>query len=482
MKTNKVKLINLLLSLFLILGLVAGCSTDASTDKISESKDFDVVVVGGGAAGLAASIEAAEAGASVALLEKMPMLGGSTVLSGGIVYSTGSQAQKDAGVEDSVEDLVNYWTEKADGKNDKEFLTFVAEKSGATMDWLVDLGVEFNDITVSGTSPVLRAQSTTSHGAGLVNPLQAAAESLNVEIFFQTTANELVTNDDENVVGVKAVDKDDNEILFNAKAVVLTTGGFDRNPELVKQYATVAEGQDTFVGIGNTGDGLIMAEEINADVVSNGGVIGFRKVIGESAYTTDICMLMWSPYLYVNKQGERFVNESTDYPLFYEELIKQEEQLSYLIFDGNTYTETLDLAVEKGSAFTADSLEELAQMAGIDETGLVATVENYNEMIKNGEDTEFGKVLTGHQPINTPKYYALQVVPATLGTMSGVKIDLDTQVINTEGTVIPGLYAAGEVANGSFFNKVYPASGTSIQMGLTFGRVAGENAAAYAGK
>lgn len=482
MKRKQVKFISIMLSLLLVLGFFTGCTTGGSDENVDESKDFDVVVVGAGAAGLAAAIEAAETGASVALLEKMPMVGGSTVLSGGIVYSTGSQAQKDAGIEDSVEDLVNYWSERAEGKNDKEFLTFVAEKSGATMDWLVDIGVEFTDMHVSGTSPVLRAQSTTSHGAGLINPIKAYAESKNVDIFLQMAASELISNDEGAIVGVKAVDKEDNVVLFNTNSVVLATGGFDRNPDLVKEYASIAEGQDTFVGMGNTGDGLVMAKELGADVVSNGGVIGFRKVVGEPAYTTDICMLMWSPYLYVNMQGERFVNETTDYPLFYEELVKQEDQVSFLIFDASTYVETLDLAVEKGSAYVADSLEELAEKSGIDAEGLIATVENYNEMIANSEDTEYGKALTGHSPIETPKYYALKIVPATLGTMSGIKIDLDTQVIDTDGNVIPGLYAAGEVANGSFFNKVYPASGTSIQMGLTFGRVAGENAAVYAGK
>ncbi|MFZ7120309.1 MAG: flavocytochrome c [Eubacteriaceae bacterium] len=482
MKKNQYKIIGLIVCVFLVLSLFAGCSTDTSTDSANDSKNFDVVVIGGGAAGLAAAIEAAESGSNVALVEKMPMVGGSTVLSGGIVYATGSQAQKDFGVEDSVEDLVNYWSERAEGKNDKEFLTFVAERSGATMDWLVELGVEFNEPTVSGTSPILRAQSTTSHGAGLINPLKAYAESKNVEIFLQTSANELITNDQGEVVGVKTVDKDENEIVFNAKAVILATGGFDRNSELVKEYAPIAEGQDSFVGTGNTGDGLTMAKSLNADVISNGGVIGFRKVVGEPAYTTDICMLMWSPYLYVNTQGQRFVNETTDYPLFYEELVKQDEQVSYLIFDKNTYVETLDQAVEKGSAFVADSLEELAEKAGIDANGFTTTVENYNKMIANNEDTEFGKNLTGHKAIDSSKYYALKIVPATLGTMSGIKINLDTQVINKDGNVISGLYAAGEVANGSFFNTVYPASGTSIQMGLTFGRVAGKNAAAYATK
>jgi flavocytochrome c len=484
------KVFALILSLVMIIGVFAGCSTQTSGNpptepskiEASETKSYDVVVIGAGAAGLASAIEAAENGAKVAVLEKMPMVGGSTVLSGGIVYATGSEIQKKLGIKDSVEDLVKYWSERANGKNDLDYLTFVAERSGQTIDWLVKLGVVFGDPTPTGISPVLRAHTSTEHGAGIIKPLKAYAEQKNVEFFLQTAATELLTNDKNEVIGVKAVGKDKKEISFMAKSIVLATGGFDRNPELVKKYAQVADGQASFAGTGNTGDGLTMVEKLNADVVTHGGVIGFRAVEGETAYTTDVCLLMWMPYLSVNKQGQRFVNEAIDYPVFYEELVKQEDQVSYLIFDGNTYVPTLDKAVEKGSAFTADTLDELAQKTGINAEGLNATIKEYNEMIKAGKDTKFGKDLTGHKAIDKPKYYALKVVPAILGTMTGIKTNLDTQVINKDGKAIPGLYAAGEVANGDFFNTVYPASGTSIQMSLTFGRVAGTNAAKFAGK
>jgi urocanate reductase len=220
----------------------------------------------------------------------MPMAGGSTVFSGGIVYATGSEIQKKIGISDSVEDLVKYWSERADGKNDIEQLTFVDEKSGQTIDWLVKLGVKFDDPTPTGTSPVLRAHNTVAdHGAGIIKPLKTYAEQKNVEFFLQTTVTELITNDKGQVVGVKAVDKDKKEIDFMSKAVILATGEFDRNSELVKKYAQIAEGQASFAGTGNTGDAIAMAEKLNADVVTRGGVIGFRTVEGEMAYTTEIC-------------------------------------------------------------------------------------------------------------------------------------------------------------------------------------------------
>ncbi|MFH5835643.1 FAD-dependent oxidoreductase [Proteiniclasticum sp. C24MP] len=474
MKFNRKRLSAAVAALTLSLAVFTGCGAKA------ETKDYDVVVVGAGAAGLAAAIEAAETGASVALLEKVPVSGGSTILSGGIVYGTGSKLHEAAGVEDSVEDLVTYWSERADGKNDTEFLRFVAERSGETINWLVDMGVEFGEPAPTGISPVARAVTSPHHGGGIIRPMEEYAESKNVDILLETTVKELIKGEDGTVKGVKAVNAEGEEIIYNAKSTILATGGFDRSTELVKEYAPQAEGHLSFAGMGNSGEGLVMAKDAGASVLSNGGVIGFRAVAGEVAYTTDVCSLMWMPYLYVNLNGERFVNETIDYPIFYEELIKQPEQVSYLIFDGSTYMEALDKAVEKGSAFKADSLEALAEAAGIDAVKFEKTVAKYNEMIQAGEDTQFGKVLTGHTPIEKESFYAVKVVPAILGTMTGIATNLDAEVLDASGNAIKGLYAAGEAANGNFYNMVYPASGTSIQMSLTFGRVAGTNAAEHA--
>lgn len=475
------KIVSFVMILTLIASLFTGCGQDQEPAKAAvttEELNYDVVVVGGGAAGLSAAIEAAEGGASVILIEKLPMLGGSTVLSGGIVYSTGSNIQKENGIEDSVDALVNYWLERSENKASEPYLRFVAEQSGENVDWLVNMGVNFSDPHATGTSPVLRAVSALEHGSGLINPLKDYAVSKNVEIRLQTSAKSLLTNASNEVVGVEAEDKDGNILKINSSSVILATGGFDRSSELVQEYASVAEGQKTFSGVGNTGDGLTMAKNLGAQVVTNDGVIGFRAVEGEPAYTTDVCMLMWMPYLYVNLEGQRFVNESSDYPVFYESLIQQPQGISYLIFDQNTYTPVLDDAVEKGSAFVADSLEDLAAQAGINSDNFVQTVNDYNQMILEDNDSAFGKVLTGQPQINAPKYYAVKVVPAILGTLSGLKTDLDARVLDQDGNPITGLYAAGEVANGDFFYKVYPASGSSIQMCISFGREAGKNAAA----
>ena len=168
--------------------LVAGC-TPQTPPVDSATIETDVVVIGGGAAGLAAAIEAAEAGAQVILLEKLPILGGSTLLSGGIVYGAATPGQERIGVSDSAEDLVQYWLERAEGDADEDLLRLVAENSGETIAWLEELGVEFADPVPAGTSPVPRGHTTTAdRGGGLIRPLEkVVGENDKIEVLRRTT-------------------------------------------------------------------------------------------------------------------------------------------------------------------------------------------------------------------------------------------------------------------------------------------------------
>lgn len=460
------------IALLSLAALITGCSV---------GKSYDVVVVGSGEAGLSAAIEAAGAGAKVAVIEKMPMVGGSTLLSGGIVYGTGSAIQQKLGIKDSVDDLVKYWSERAEGANDPAALRFVAERSGATIDWLSSLGVQFNDPVPAGLSPVPRGHTDPKGGADIVAILKKTADAKKVDFFMETTVTKLISSNGA-VTGLVAKGKDGKDVTFTAKAVVLATGGFDRNQELMAKYAPDYAGVGSFSGVGNTGDGLTMALAVGAATSGHGGTIGFRGVPGEQAWTTDISFLVWLPTLFVNKEGKRFVNESADYPVFHQELNKQTDKISYEIFDSVGFQPAIDKAIAKGVAFSADTLPALATAAGIDPKAFTATVAAYNKMIAKGKDSEFGKTLSGMKPIAKSKFYAVKVQAYTIGTMTGLKIDLDTHVLNAKGEAIKGLFAAGEVANGDFFNQVYPASGTSLQMSTTFGRVAGQQAAALSKK
>lgn len=436
---------------------------------------YDVVVVGGGAAGIAAASNAKDAGASVLLLEKQAALGGNTLISGGIVYATGTQAQKDAGVEDSVEALVEYWYERAEGNADKAMLTLVAEKSNSTIEWLIEGGVELGNLGPTGLSTVPRALYTSNgSGAGFVLPLTEMIKGKGVDIRTETPAVALIMDESGKCVGVEAVAADGHKVTVNAKSVVIATGGFDGSREMMRKYAPQNVNDFFFANPGNTGDGINMAIEVGADTVFKGGVIGLRGILPTS-FGDMTNFLIWSPYLMVNENGERFVNEATDYPVIHSALEKNNR--SYMIADSTQMPAAMVGAlIETGYAFTADTLEELAAKTFMPVDTFLATVARYNEL-KGQEDADFGKAAAAMTGVGAGPYVAISVTPATIGTMGGIKVDLDMHVLKADGSIIPGLYAAGACANGDFFYQEYPASGTSIMMCLTVGRIAGTNAA-----
>jgi fumarate reductase flavoprotein subunit len=459
-------------------------TTVAPTTSVPEDDGLrtDVVVVGAGAAGIAAAIEASREGARVILLEKMPFVGGSTLLSGGIVLATNSPIQQDQGIEDSAEALAQYWLDRAEGNADMDLLTFIAEKSGETIAWLMENGVEFSDnVSAGGTSPVLRLHYTKAdRGFGLIKPLEEIARNEGVQIMLQTTAKKLLLNNANEVTGLIAIDKDGKEIQIDARAVVLATGGFDRSEEMKDQYAPVASGHISYSNAGNIGEGFLMAQEAGAEMIYKDGVIGFRGLDGGVPYTSAIGGLIWQPHLYVDSEGNRFTNEVIDYPIFYKNMVENGSDVFYLLFDQTKYVEALEEAIERGFAFKASTWEELALLTGMNEDVLIQTVSRYNDLAESGEDADFGKPAALMNPLTEADFYAVAVRPATLGTYGGPRINADTEVLRPDGSAIFGLFAAGEVANGQFFYKDYPASGTSIQMCFTLGRVAGKSAVAHA--
>ena len=435
---------------------------------------YDVVVIGGGAAGIAAASNAKDAGASVLLLEKQAALGGNTIISGGIVYATGTQAQKDAGVEDSVEALVDYWYERAEGNANKDMLTLVAEKSNSTVEWLIEGGVQLGNLGPTGLSTVPRALYTANGGAGFIVPMTQVIKDKGVDIRTETPAVSLIMDESGKCVGVEAVANDGHKVTVNAKSVVIASGGFDGSRDMMRKYAPENTTDYFLASPGNTGDGINMAMAVGADTVFKGGVIGLRGIM-DTSFADPINGLVWMPYLMVDQDGNRFVNESTDYPVVHSAL--ENNKHSYMIGDATQLSaEMVAGLIEGGYAFVADTLEELAEITFMDKDTFLATVARYNEL-KGQEDVDFGKAAAAMTGVGEGPYVAIRIMPATIGTMGGIKVDLDMHVLKADGSIIPGLYAAGACANGDFFYQEYPASGTSIMMCFTVGRIAGTNAA-----
>ncbi len=447
-------------------------------EQKEETIDADVVVIGAGIAGLSAAIEAKEAGANVIILEKLARMGGSSVTSGGIVYATNSPLN--SSYDNDPADMVAYYQQRANGLADEALLTYGAEHSGETIQWLMDQGVEFKeDVVPTGLSPAKRAHYATQGGPGVFNPLKNKVKELGIPVYFETPATELIT-DSSGVTGVKAQSKYVSYTI-NTKSVVMATGGFDASKELKELYAPDAATAACMSSVANTGDGIVMGEKAGAATLFRGGVIGFRAVNPALPMSRDANGLIWAGTLGVTDEGVRFASETADYPVFFTKMVETGREDFYYIFDSAAATELCELAVAQGMGFKADSIEDLATAAGMNSATLKATFDRYQELAAAGKDEDFGKATIAPLSAEGP-YYAVRFKKSTIGSMGGLTINTSAEVLSKDGAAIPGFYAAGECANGQFFDKEYPASGTMLSLSTTYGRTAGANAAAYAAK
>lgn len=429
----------------------------AKAEPAAETLKTDVLVIGAGAAGLAAASGAAESGAKVILLEKQDIIGGSFVTSAGIVYA--------AMDESDVDTMVAYYMERANGNASEELLRFYAENSMDTIAWLESLGVQWFMTVPAGTAAEPRAHFAMDEngrwmtGAVMSSKILAHLEELGVEVLTGTPATELLTDETGAVIGATAV-CDNVTYTINAGAVILATGGYDASTEMKALYAPTAVSDFPLSSKGNTGDGINMGIAVGAATEFKGGMIGFDFVDGslpESGYNA-VAMYCNS---YVQPDGT-FVSDVIDYPITYQAIKDLGVDHFYGLYDA-AGEQTVAAAMARGFAWKGETVEELAAATGMDAAKLA-------DAIEQGTGLE-----------NAP-YFAVMVKPCTIGSMGGLVIDTDAQVLSTDGTPIAGLYASGEVANGAFYDKEYPASGSSNSISMTYGLEAGRNAAAYAGK
>lgn len=459
--------------------------------KEDEKLEADVVVVGGGLAGLSASVSAAESGADVILVEKMASLGGASITCGGELLAAGTDMQKEQGIQDSSQALAEYWIGKGEGHVDEEMLRTIADASPETLHWLKDRGVEFGGVTFSynypSQEPLRNHKTADEKGTGFILPMTEAAEKAGVEILLETPAVELI-QEDGRVKGV-ICENEGRKVEIAAKSVILATGGFANNQELVEEYCPAFGTYGTFLGEAHQGDGLIMARDAGANIIAGGGAIVNPMDMGATGLQDP-----GGVFLNVTPEGKRFADEaaywfSRSKKLYFDEGYN----CYYSILDSEYPLEGLEEAVKAGTAFQGDTVEELAGQLEMEPSVLGATIDSYNQICETGNDTEFGKPARGNKgtsdsvlekdvpflnEIKTAPFYAVKIGTNGLtGTFGGPEITINGEVVSVDGQVIPGLYAAGEVANGQLLYHEYPCSGSSIQFCATIGRFAGKAAA-----
>ena len=445
-----------------------------------EEKSADIVVIGAGGAGMSAAIEAAQKGATnVVILEKMPITGGNTVRATGGLNASETQYQKRDGIEDSNDLFYEDTMKGGKNLNDPELVRTLVENSAAAVDWVNEIGGDLSVVAQFGGASVKRIHrpsDTSAVGPMLVKTLNAKLDELGIPVLLETKATKIIADKDGKITGVEAEDEN-GEFVINTKAVILATGGFGANPDMVVKYAPQLAGFITTNHSGATGDGIEMALEVGAGLTDIEQIQTHPTVNPNTAtmYTEGV---RGNGAILVNNDGNRFVNELETRDVVSAAILAQPNEESWLVFD-TAVRESLS-AIEKyineGIIVEANTIEELAEKTGINKENLVATMNKYASMQEAGEDSEFGRK-SMEVPLTKAPFFAGLAKPAIHHTMGGVKINTETQVLKEDGSVIPGLYAAGEVVGGVHGGNRL--GGNAVADIVVFGRISGDNANEY---
>lgn len=446
--------------------------------QVVQDATTDVVVVGGGGAGLTSAIAAKEKGANVILVEKMPMLGGNTNYATAGINAANSELQKKLNIKDSPEVFYQDTLKGGKNKNNPELLKTLTEKSGEIITWLINRGADLSEVTFTGGQSVKRIHRPTGGkavGPEVVSALSNTAEKQGIDVRTDSYVTEILKEGDK-VVGVK-VKTNGQTYTIHSKAVIMATGGFGANPEMVAEYNADLKGFGSTNSPAITGEGIKMVQAIGGDVVDMKEIQTHPTVLhNKTSMITEA--VRGEGAILVNRDGKRFINELETRDVVSKAELAQKGKSAFLIFD-QAIREKLKAAdgyVKKGYAVEAPTLEELAKKLDMNAKNLVATVDQYNKYVKDEKDTEFNKNILP-KAIDKGPYYAIEVSPAVHHTMGGVRINTSAQVLDAKGQPIPGLYAAGEITGGVHGgNRIGGNAMTDITV---FGKIAGDNAADY---
>ena len=514
----------------------AGLNPDdymAKADKTANgetvSYDADVVVIGAGGAGMTAAMTAADAGQKVVILESQAMVGGNSArATGGMnaaktVYQDENEFDQAAGVEktlataaekyadnetitalaktvseqwaayqanptgyfDSVELMELDTMVGGKGINNPELVKTLCEGTADAIDWLDENGITLHNVSSFGGASVKRIHrpvneegKVVSVGAYMIPLLQENCEKRGIDIVLNTTVDTILTDANGAAVGVSGTDKDGNTVVVNAKSVILATGGFGANLDMVTQYKPELAGFMTTNAAGAQGQGIEMATAIGAGTVDM-DQIQIHPTVEANTAALITEGLRGDGAILVNANGQRFIDEVGTRDVVSAAEIAQPGSYSWLIVDQAMAdaSSVIQGYIKKGYTKTGATYEELAKELDVDPAAFANTMETWNSYVEAKNDPDFGRTSFAN-PLNNGPYYAIKVTAGVHHTMGGVTINSATEVLKEDGTVIPGLFAAGEVTGG--VHGANRLGGTAVADFVVFGRIAGESAANYA--
>ena len=457
----------------------------APVDRTPVTLDCDVVVVGAGGAGLTASVRATQEGAKVILLEKMPFVGGNSLRAEGGMNAAGTKVEAQLGLEDStVDNFVADTLRLGHDLADPELVRTLSENSAEAVDWLFSIDAPLTRVKATGGCEgrkyLHQPEDGSPVGEYLVEKLKVQTEKLGIDVYVNTKATEILM-DNGQAVGVLAEDAEHNYTI-NAKAVVLATGGFGANFDLMASYDPSLANAVTTNHSGAQGDGIMMAQAVGADTVDMEQIQLHPTVIQTNGLLVSESFRSLGAVI-VNTEGKRFVNDLAGRDVVSQAELKQPDGYCFIIFDQHLVDE-LALSqkfISGGYTITGDTYEELAENMGLSGEAIAnfaETMNTWNESVAKGIDEEWGRNNGMDDDLSTAPFYAIKIAPGIHHTMGGIKIDSQAQVIDTAGSVIPGLFACGETTGGIHGgNRV---GGNAVCDFIVFGRIAGASAAAFA--
>ncbi|MDB1696417.1 flavocytochrome c [Enterococcus casseliflavus] len=459
--------------------VTSGASQQEYTDPAELKDQYDIVIVGAGGAGMAAALSAKDAGMNPVILEKMPIAGGNTLKSSGGMNASETKFQEAQGIEDSNELFFEDTLKGGKGTNDQELLHYLVDNSASAIDWLDSMGITLDNISYSGGASVKRIHRPhdgSAVGTYLVDGLLRNIHEQEIPLFVNADVTK-INETDGKVTGVNVkINGEEKEIAGDA--VVVTTGGFGSNKELIEKYRPDLKGYVSTTSEGSTGDGIKMIEElggatvdmdqiqVHPTVVQDTGMLISETVRGEGA-------------ILVNQQGERFYNELETRDNVSAAITDLPESYAYLIFDNALAgrAKQVDYYKEQGVVVEADTIEALAEKIDVDPATLKKTLDTWNQAVTDKADKDFGRETAMDYDMTEGPFYAIQIAPGIHHTMGGVKINTKTQVLKEDGTPITGLYAAGEVTGGIHGqNRI---GGNAVADIMVFGRQAGAQSSDY---
>lgn len=504
-------------------------SKNTSTTKAKDIEEtVDVVVVGAGGAGMTAAITATDAGKKVIVVESQPIAGGNSVRSTGGMnaaktpYQDKNEFKEAAGVEktlataaekfadnetitalaatvksqwdayqanpqgyfDSVELMELDTMIGGKGKNNPELVKALAENSADAIEWLASIGAEVKNVGAFGGASVKRIHrpvnadgKVTAVGAYIVPILEKNLQDRNVQFLFDTTANEIIMKDGK-AVGIKGTGKDGHKVTINAKSVVISTGGFGANAEMVEKYKPELKGFATTNAEGAHGQGIDMATAVGAATVDMNQIQIHPTVHIEEDGNAHLITegLRGDGAILVNAEGKRFYDEVSTRDKVSAAIIEQTDKSAWLVVDQAMVDKSAVIAgyIKSGYTVTGATYEELAKAMGVDEATFTSTMNTWNQAVEAKSDAEFGRTSFAN-PLTTAPYYAIKITPAVHHTMGGIVINPKAEVLNEKGEAISGLYAAGEVTGG--VHGANRLGGNAVADFVVFGRISGQSAA-----